>query len=42
VVLDAYKELFSNGTYTAIMKKWKLDGNVLQQPGRNLAQGAAK
>ncbi|WP_343554768.1 ABC transporter substrate-binding protein [Pantoea sp.] len=42
VVLDAYKELFSNGTYAAIMKKWKLDGNMLQQPGRNLAQGAAK
>jgi polar amino acid transport system substrate-binding protein len=42
VVLDAYKELFNNGTYAAIMKKWKLDGNVLQQPGRNLAQGAAK
>ncbi|MDE1188423.1 MAG: ABC transporter substrate-binding protein [Pantoea sp.] len=42
VVLDAYKELFSNGTYAAIMKKWKLDGNMLQAPGRNLAQGAAK
>ncbi|QGY28365.1 ABC transporter substrate-binding protein [Pantoea cypripedii] len=42
VVLDAYKELFSNGTYAVIMKKWKLDGNMLQAPGRNLAQGAAK
>ncbi|MEG3128661.1 ABC transporter substrate-binding protein [Pantoea cypripedii] len=42
VVLDAYKELFSNGTYAAIMKKWKLDGNMLQAPGRNLAKGAAK
>jgi polar amino acid transport system substrate-binding protein len=42
VVLDAYKELFANGTYAAIMKKWKLDGNMLQQPGRNLAQGTAK
>lgn len=42
VVLDAYKELFANGTYAAIMKKWKLDGNILQQPGRNLAQGTAK
>ncbi|MDF7660418.1 ABC transporter substrate-binding protein [Erwiniaceae bacterium L1_54_6] len=42
VVLDAYKELFSNGTYAVIMKKWKLDGNMLQAPGRNLARGAAK
>ncbi|MBP2196840.1 ABC transporter substrate-binding protein [Pantoea cypripedii] len=42
VVLDGYKELFSNGTYAAIMKKWKLDGNMLQAPGRNLAKGAAK
>lgn len=42
VVLDGYKELFSNGTYAAIMKKWKLDGNMLPAPGRNLAKGAAK
>lgn len=42
VVLDAYKELFANGTYAAIMKKWKLDGNMLPQPGRNLAQETAK
>ncbi|WP_338670419.1 ABC transporter substrate-binding protein [Pantoea dispersa] len=42
VVLDAYKELFANGTYAAIMKKWQLDGNMLPQPGRNLAQETAK
>lgn len=42
VVLDAYKELFTNGTYAAIMKKWKLDGNMIKEPGVNLAKGAAK
>lgn len=43
VVLDAYKVLFKNGTYAAIMKKWKLEGNIITEPGRNLAkQGAIK
>jgi polar amino acid transport system substrate-binding protein len=42
VVLDGYKELFANGTYAAIMKKWKLDGNMISAPGVNLAKGAAK
>lgn len=42
VVLDGYKELFANGTYAAIMKKWKLDGNQIAEPGVNLAKGAAK
>lgn len=42
VVLDAYKVLFTNGTYAAIMKKWQLDGNIISAPGRNLAQGAMK
>lgn len=42
VVLDAYKVLFTNGTYAAIMKKWQLDGNIISAPGRNLAQGAVK
>ncbi|WP_312241101.1 ABC transporter substrate-binding protein [Pantoea sp.] len=42
VVLDAYRELYQNGTYAAIMKKWKLDGNMINEPGRNLAKGAAK
>ena len=42
VVLDAYKVLYQNGTYAAIMKKWHLDGNMINAPGLNLAQGAAK
>jgi len=40
VVLDGYKALFANGTYAAIMKKWRLEGNMLQAPGVNLAKGA--
>ncbi|WP_380184428.1 ABC transporter substrate-binding protein [Kalamiella sp. sgz302252] len=40
VVLDGYKALFANGTYAAIMKKWRLDGNMLEAPGVNLAKGA--
>ncbi|MEZ3499880.1 ABC transporter substrate-binding protein [Pantoea sp. KPR_PJ] len=42
VVLDAYKVLYQNGTYAAIMKKWHLEGNMIGAPGLNLAQGAAK
>ncbi|KAB8313385.1 ABC transporter substrate-binding protein [Erwinia endophytica] len=42
VVLDGYKALFANGTYAAIMKKWKLDGNMITQPGIDLAKGTAK
>ncbi|ACS84202.1 extracellular solute-binding protein family 3 [Musicola paradisiaca Ech703] len=42
VLLDTYKELFKNGTYAAIMKKWKLDNNTIAEPGVNLAKGAAK
>lgn len=42
VVLDGYQELFTNGTYAAIMKKWKLDGNMITAPGINLAKEAAK
>ena len=42
VVLDAYQALYQNGTYAAIMKKWKLDGNMIDAPGLNLAKGAAK
>jgi polar amino acid transport system substrate-binding protein len=37
VVLDGYRKLFENGTYAAIMKKWKLDGNMIKAPGLNLA-----
>lgn len=42
VVLDGYNVLFANGTYAAIMKKWKLDGNMITAPGVNLAKGAMK
>ena len=42
VVLDGYKILFANGTYAAIMKKWGLEGNMIPQPGLNLAGAAAK
>ncbi|MGB9097164.1 ABC transporter substrate-binding protein [Erwinia sp.] len=42
VVLDGYKALFANGTYAAIMKKWKLEGNMITAPGVNLAKGVAK
>jgi len=38
VVADAYKTLFANGTYTAIMKKWGLEGNMIDAPGINLAK----
>ncbi len=42
VVLEGYKTLYENGTYAAIMKKWQLDGNMISEPGFNLAKGAAK
>lgn len=42
VLLDAYQVLFKNGTYAAIMKKWQLDGNMIAEPGRNLAKGAVQ
>jgi polar amino acid transport system substrate-binding protein len=38
VVADAYKVLFANGTYAAIMKKWGLEGNMIDAPGINLAK----
>ncbi len=38
VVADAYKTLFANGTYAAIMKKWGLEGNMIDAPGINLAK----
>lgn len=37
VLLDTYRALQANGTYAAIMRKWGLDGNMLQQPGINLS-----
>ncbi|WP_034913278.1 ABC transporter substrate-binding protein [Erwinia sp. 9145] len=42
VVLDGYQALFDNGTYAAIMKKWKLEGNMIKAPGVNLAKGEVK
>jgi polar amino acid transport system substrate-binding protein len=38
VVLAAYQELFDNGTYAIIMKKWGLEGNMLTAPGINLGK----
>lgn len=37
VLLDAYRVLFKNGTYKAIMEKWNLGYNQLEEPGINLA-----
>lgn len=37
VLLEAFEELYANGTYDAIMDKWGLDGNKLDTPGINLA-----
>ena len=36
VILDAFKKLYANGTYDAIMKKWGLENNILKAPGINL------
>lgn len=38
VLLAALQELFDNGTYALIMKKWKLEGNMLPAPGVNLGK----
>lgn len=40
VLLAGLQELFDNGTYAAIMKKWHLEGNMLKAPGINLAGGS--
>ena len=37
VLLDAFKVLFENGTYKAVMEKWNLNYNQLEAPGLNLA-----
>ena len=42
IMLDAYKILFANGTYAAVMKKWGLENNMLKAPGINLGGQAAK
>jgi polar amino acid transport system substrate-binding protein len=41
-VLAGYQELFANGTYAAIMKKWGLEANMLKAPGLNLGGKAKK
>ncbi len=38
VLLEALQELFDNGTYALIMKKWNLEGNMLPAPGVNLGK----
>jgi polar amino acid transport system substrate-binding protein len=37
-LLNGFQELFENGTYALIMKKWGLKGNMIKQPGINLAK----
>lgn len=37
VIKSGYEELHKNGTYDAILEKWGLTGNRLDQPGINLA-----
>ena len=37
VLLESYRILFRNGTYAAIMKKWHLEGNMIPEPGIDLA-----
>jgi polar amino acid transport system substrate-binding protein len=36
VLRDAVKLLMDNGTYAAIMKKWGLEGNMIEEPGINI------
>src|SRR5699024_1874878 len=37
VLEDSLQELFDNGTYAAIMKKWNLEANMIDKPGVNEA-----
>jgi polar amino acid transport system substrate-binding protein len=37
VLLACYQELYANGTYDVILRKWGLTRNRLKQPGINLA-----
>ncbi|MGL4858980.1 MAG: hypothetical protein ACRC5A_04440 [Enterobacteriaceae bacterium] len=37
IILEAFQQLFDNGTYAAIMKKWGLEHNMIPAPGFNLA-----
>lgn len=36
VVLDAFKIMYKNGTYKAIMEKWGLSRNMAAHPGKNM------
>lgn len=38
IIFEALQELYANGTYEAIMKKWGLEKNILKTPGINLAK----
>lgn len=40
VILEGYATLFADGTYAAIMRRWGLERNMIQQPGLNLATTA--
>ncbi len=42
ILRDSIQKLMDNGTYTATMKKWGLQGNMLKAPGINLAKEAVK
>lgn len=37
VLQDSLQVLYDNGTYETIMKKWGLEGNMIDKPGKNLA-----
>jgi polar amino acid transport system substrate-binding protein len=37
VLLESYQILFHDGTYAAIMRKWHLEGNMIPEPGLDLA-----
>lgn len=36
VLLEGLQKLFDNGTYAKIMKKWNLEGNMIDAPGINI------
>lgn len=36
VVLEAFKIMYKNGTYKAIMEKWGLGRNMAAHPGKNM------
>ncbi|MGL4860190.1 MAG: ABC transporter substrate-binding protein [Enterobacteriaceae bacterium] len=42
VILEACQQLFNNGTYATIIKKWGLERNMIPAPGLNLAAKETK